>query len=108
MAGSERSAGNASTALCMGGVFAISAVIPAKVQQLVVLLRAMPASGIDAVAHTALQLLGCFVLLSVLIWASKTEPRSVRPLLAYPPHNRDTVLVHALGLIVGVVMMLVA
>jgi hypothetical protein len=39
-------------------------------------------------------------------WASKSEPHPVRPLLAYPPHNRDTVLVHVAGLVVGVVLML--
>jgi hypothetical protein len=46
------------------------------------------------------------VLLSVLIWASKAEGRAVSPLLAYPPHNRDTVLVHITGLVVGVALML--
>jgi hypothetical protein len=44
--------------------------------------------------------------LSVPSWASRNEPKRVRPLLAYAPHNRDTVLVHVAGLVVGVVLML--
>jgi hypothetical protein len=44
--------------------------------------------------------------LSVLIWASRSEPHPVRPLLAYPPHNSETVMVHIAGLAVGVVLML--
>jgi hypothetical protein len=55
----------------------------------------------------SLRVLGCFLLLSLLIWVSKSEPHPVRPLLAYPPHNRDTVLVHVAGMVVGVVLMLV-
>ncbi len=47
-----------------------------------------------------------FLLLSVLIWATKAEGKPVRPLLAYPTHNRDTVVIHALGLVVGVALML--
>jgi hypothetical protein len=51
--------------------------------------------------------LGCFLVLSVLIWASRTEARQRHPLLAYPPSSRDTVIVHAAGLVVGVVLMLI-
>jgi hypothetical protein len=45
--------------------------------------------------------------LSVLIWASRSEPHPVRPLLEYPPHNSETVMVHIAGLAVGVVLMLI-
>ena len=51
-------------------------------------------------------MLGCFLVLSVLIWASRSEPHPVRPLLAYPPHNSETVMVHIAGLVLGVVLML--
>jgi hypothetical protein len=50
--------------------------------------------------------LGCFLVLSVLIWASRSEPHPVRPLLAYPPHNSGTVIIHIAGLALGVVPML--
>ena len=62
--------------------------------------------GADGVLNHGLQILGCLMLLSVLIWASKSEPNPVRPLLAYPPHNRDTVLVHVAGLLTGALLML--
>jgi len=50
--------------------------------------------------------LGCFLALSALIWASKGEPHPVKPLLAYPPHNSEAVMVRITGLLVGVVLML--
>ena len=90
----------------MGGVFAVSTVLPEKIQRLAADLEAIRkfAPG-DALDH-ALQVLGCFLVLSVLIWASRSEPHPVRPLLAYPPHNSETVMVHIAGLAVGVVLML--
>jgi hypothetical protein len=90
----------------MGGVFAVSTVLPEKIQHLAADIEAIRhfAPG-DALEH-ALQVLGCFLVLSVLIWASKSEPHPVRPLLAYPPHNSETVIVHIGGLVVGVVLML--
>lgn len=91
----------------MGGVFAISSVVPRKLQHLAYHLETLNRLGAEGVVGHALQLGSCFVLLSVLIWASKTENNAVNPLLAYPPHNRETVLVHSAGLIVGVVLMLV-
>ena len=93
-------------ALCMGGVFAVSTVIPGKVQHLAQHLGTLKHFAPDEVLEHVLQLLGCFLVLSVLIWASKSEPQPVRPLLAYPPHHRDTVLVHVAGLALGVVRML--
>lgn len=94
-------------ALCMGGVFAVSTVLPEKIQHLAEHLEFINQFAPDEALEASLQVLGCFLVLSVLIWASKSEPTPVRPLLAYPPHNRDTVLVHVAGLAVGVVLMLV-
>ena len=91
----------------MGGVFAVSTVLPEKIQHLAEHLETIKQFAPDEVLEASLQVLGCFLVLSVLIWASNSEPRPVRPLLAYPPHNRDTVLVHVAGLAVGVVLMLV-
>ena len=93
-------------AVSMGGIFAVSTVLPGKVQQLAFHLKTINRFGIDGVLGYGLQILGCFLVLSVLIWASKSEPNPVRPLLAYPPHNRDTVLVHVAGLLTGVLLML--
>jgi hypothetical protein len=73
----------------MGAIFAVSAVIPGKVLHL---------------AEQSLQLLGCFLLLSVLVWASGSEPAPRAPLLSYPPHNRETLRIHAAGVAVGVVI----
>jgi hypothetical protein len=93
-------------ALCMGGVFAVSTVIPGKIQHLAYHLGTINHSGTDGVLEHSLQVLGCFLVLSVLIWASKGEPHPVKPLLAYPPHNSETVMVHIAGLVLGVVLML--
>ena len=90
----------------MGGIFAVSTVLPGKIQHLAYHLDTIKQFGADGVMDHSLQVLGCFLVLSVLIWASRSEPKPVRPLLAYPPHNRDTVLVHVVGLVVGVVLML--
>lgn len=91
----------------MGGIFAVSTVIPGKIQHLAQLLGSLKQVTPGELLEYALQVLGCFLVLSVLIWASKSEPNPVRPLLAYPPHNRETVLVHIAGLAIGVVLMLV-
>ena len=93
-------------ALCMGGVFAVSTVIPEKIQHLAAHLETIKQFALGEVLEHSLQVLGCSLVLSVLIWASKSEPQPVRPLLAYPPHNRDAVLVHVAGLALGVVLML--
>ena len=90
----------------MGGIFAVSTVLPGKIQHLAYHLDTIKQFGADGVMDHSLQVLGCFLVLSVLFWASRSEPKPVRPLLAYPPHNRDTVLVHVVGLVVGVVLML--
>jgi hypothetical protein len=93
-------------ALCMGGIFAVSTVLPEKIQHLVYHLGTISRFGTDGVLVHSLQVAGCFLVLSVLIWASKTEPHPVRPLLAYPPHNRETALFNITGLVVGAVLML--
>jgi hypothetical protein len=98
--------GDLRKALCMGAIFAVSTVLPGKFQNLAYDLGTISRFGSGEIPEHSLQVLGCFLLLSVLIWASKSEPNPVRPLLAYPPHNRDTVLVHVAGLLVGVVLML--
>jgi len=90
----------------MGGVFSVSTVLPEKIQHLAAHLEDIRRFAPGEVLEHSLQVLGCFLLLSVLIWASKSEPNPVRPLLAYPPHSRETVLVHVAGLVVGVVLML--
>lgn len=90
----------------MGGVFAVSTVIPGKIQHLAYHLETINRFGSDGAFDHGLQLLGCFLVLSVLIWASKSEPHPVRPLLAYPPHNGETVTIHIAGLLTGVLLML--
>ena len=90
----------------MGGIFAVSTVIPEKIQHLAAHLETIRQIAPGEVLEHSLQVLGCFLVLSVLIWASRSEPNPVRPLLAYPPHNKETVLFHVAGLVVGVVLML--
>ena len=91
----------------MGGIFAVSTVLPGKIQHLAYHLETISRLGTEAALEHTLQVLGCFLVLSVLIWASRTESRQIHPLLAYPPRSRDTVIVHAAGLVVGVVLMLI-
>ena len=90
----------------MGGIFAVSTVLPGKIQHLAYHLETISRFGTEAALEHALQVLGCFLVLSVLIWASRTESRQNHPFLAYPPRSRDTVIVHAAGLVVGVTLML--
>jgi hypothetical protein len=89
----------------MGGVFAVSTVLPEKIQHLAFHLGTLKQFPEEVLEHS-LQVAGCFLVLSVLIWASRTEASQVHPLLAYPPRSRDTVIVHAAGLVVGTVLML--
>ena len=94
-------------ALCVGGVFAVSTVLPEKIQHLALHLGTISRTETAEVVEHSLQVMRCFLVLSVLIWASRTEPRQVHPLLAYPPHSRESVPAHTAGLVVGVVLMLV-
>ena len=93
-------------ALCMGGIFAVSTVLPEKIQHLASHLETIGQIAPVEVLEHSLQVLGCFLVISVLIWASRSEPHPVRPLLAYPPQHKETVLVHIAGLVWGVVLML--
>ena len=93
-------------ALCVGGIFAVSTVLPEKIQHLAFHVGTLARAATDAVVEYSLQVLGCFLLISVLLWASRTEPRQVHPLLAYPPHRREVVIVYGAGLAIGVVLML--
>ncbi len=90
----------------MGGVFAVSTVLPEKIQRLAAHLESIRSFASVEALEQALQVLGCFLVLSVLIWASRSEPHPVSPLLVYPPHNSETVTVHIAGLALGVVLML--
>jgi len=72
----------------MGGVFAISTVVPRKLQHLAYHLETLNRLGAEGVVGHALQLGSFFVLLSVLIWASKTENNAVNP---YWPTHHTTV-----------------
>lgn len=90
----------------MGGIFAVSTVFPDKIQHLAAHLEGIRQIAVGEVLEHSLQVLGCFLVLSVLIWASKSEPHPVKPLLAYPPHNSETVMVHIAGLVLGVLLML--
>jgi hypothetical protein len=94
-------------ALGVGGIFAVSTVLPEKIQHLAFHVGTISRTATDEVVEHSLQVLGCFLVLSVLIWASRTEPRQVHPLLAYPPHSREVVIVHVAGLAVGVILMLI-
>lgn len=91
----------------MSGIFAVSTVLPGMIQHLADHLETISRFGTEAALEHALHVLGCFLVISVLIWASRTEARQIHPLLAYPPRSRDTVIVHAAGLVVGVVLMLI-
>ncbi len=84
----------------------MSTVLPEKIQHLAYHLETFRQIAPVEVLEHSLQVLGCFLVVSVLIWASKSEPHPVRPLLAYPPHNSETVSVHIAGLALGVVLML--
>ena len=91
----------------MGGIFAVSNVLPEKIQHLGFHVGMISRAATEELVEHSLQVLGCFLVLSVLIWASKTEPRQVHPLLAYPPHSREVVIAHLAGLTFGVVLMLI-
>lgn len=64
----------------MGGVFAVGTVIPGKIHLLSQHLLSLKRFALDEVLEHSRQVLGCFLVLSVLIWASKSEPHPVRPL----------------------------
>ena len=87
----------------MGGILAASTVIPEKIHYLAYDIGSLNSGDIGRFAEHSLQLFGSFLVLSVLIWASTVEPRKTSPLLAYPPQSKEIVIVHAAGLLLGVV-----
>jgi hypothetical protein len=93
-------------ALCGGGIFAVSTVLPGKIQHLALHLVQSNQSGFDGLAEHSLQLLGCFVLLSVLIWLAERGLNKRHPLLSYPPHTKPMALASIVGLAAGVVLLL--
>ena len=56
-------------ALCVGGIFAVSTVLPEKIQHLAFHVGTISRAATDEVVEHSLQVLGCFLVLSVLIWA---------------------------------------
>ena len=57
-------------AVSMGGIFAVSTVLTGKVQHLAFHLKTINRFGTDGILNHGLQILGCFLVLSVLIWVS--------------------------------------
>jgi len=95
-------------ALCGGGIFAVSTVLPDKIQHLTLHRVQTNRSGLDALTEHSLQLIGCFVLLSVLIWLTERSQIQRNPLMPYPPQTKPTVLAHIVGLVSGAALMLSA
>lgn len=93
-------------ALCGGGIFAVSTVLPEKVEHLALDLVAINHSGGNGVGEHALQLVGCFVLLSVLIWLAEGKQVKRHPLLSYPSHTKPMALAHIAGLVAGTALLL--
>jgi hypothetical protein len=92
-------------ALCVGGIFAISTVLPDKIEHLAIHLVEINRSGVDGLAEHSLQLVGCFVLLSVLIWLAEGKQVKRHPLLSYPPHTKPMALTHIVGLVAGAALL---
>jgi hypothetical protein len=82
-------------------VFAVSLLLPAKIQHLAFHLITIRAGGISGLPEHVLSIMGLFVLLSVLTWIQERNQRPVRPLNAYPPHSQAVVSAHIAGLIAG-------
>ena len=61
-------------ALCMGGIFAVSTVLPEKIQHLAYHLETIKQFGADGVLEHSLQVLGCFLVLSVLTGQARANP----------------------------------
>jgi len=91
-------------ALCGGGIFAISTVLPGNIEHLALHLVQSKRFGFDGLAEHSLQLVGCFVLLSVLIWLAEHRQIKRHPLLSYPPHTKPMALTHIVGLLAGGVL----
>ena len=93
------------TALGLGGLFAVSSVLPDQVEHLAAHLLTVQTSGwTSALAHL-LPPIGCFVLLSVLTWLSEADTTPQHPLAAYPPQQKRSVLAHSAGLATGLALL---
>ena len=88
--------------MCKGGILAASTLIPGKLDHLIYDTGSLNGGGIEHIAEHSLQLFGSFLVLSVLIWASRVEPRKTTPLLAYSAQSKEIVIVHSAGLLLGV------
>lgn len=93
-------------ALCGGGIFAVSTVLPGKIQHLTLHLVQTNRSGLNELTEHSLQLIGCFVLLSVLIWLAERSQIQRNPLMSYPPQTKPMVLAHIVGFASGAALML--
>ncbi len=80
-------------AICRGGIFAVSVVLPKKIQHLAYPLETINHFGPDGVLEHSLQVLGCFLVLSVLIWASRSkhQPHALpdQAVAPRPQHQRQ-------------------
>ena len=88
-------------AICIGGVFATSEVLPGKIQHLVFHLESIDRFGTDGIPEHLLSIAGLFILLSVLTWIEERQERPTRLLTAYPPQSETVVSAHIAGLIAG-------
>jgi hypothetical protein len=93
-------------ALCVGGIFAVSTVLPEKVEHVALHLVAINRSGVDGLVEHSLQLVGCFVLLSALIWLAEGKQVKRHPLLSYPSHTKPMALAHIAGLVACTALLL--
>ena len=93
-------------AFCGGGIFAVSTVLPGKLQQLAFHLLTSHHNGAVRSAEHVLQLIGCFMLLSVLIWRAERGKSIRNPLMSYPPRTKPMALAHIIGLLAGAAMLL--
>jgi len=81
--------GNLREAPCMGGVFAVRTVLPEKIQHPAAHLEDLRWIVPGELVEHSVQVLGCFLLLSVLISARNRELHPFRPLLECSPHRNE-------------------
>ena len=92
-------------ALCGGGIFAVSTVLPEKIEHLALHLVEINRSGLDGLAAHSLRLVAWFALISVLTWLAERGPIKRHPLLSYPPHSKPMALAHIVGLVAGAALL---
>lgn len=93
-------------AIGLGGLFAVSTVLPGQIEHLAVHLMTLQQTGWSGVLDHLLPLLGSFLLLSVMSWVAEQGQPKGHPLLAYPPHKTPATLAHIGGLFAGVALLL--